>query len=243
MLGGESIADSGVRAAPPEPSRLQKGPPRMSRLSFPSDLFHLREGEKPMYGESPDCKRAVDYFKSLISEDEWVARRAAIAKQFYQGLIGEDAESMLSMMRLKPASNPHFIESLNSAVVCRWVSLSEDAVEKKARDIMKRLSDANDQLPSDVSGVVHIGFEALGADAIEQRRYEKIIDTARRFDRGASGLEVIYCNYFAPDPAPEEVWAIDETVQWIGRGRPLEDGRLLPSGSAGRSGVHWINPV
>jgi hypothetical protein len=448
----------------------------MSRLNFPSDLFHLRQGEKPMYGESPDCKRAVDYFKSLITEDEWTARRAAVAKQFYQGLIGEDAdpsgkgkyfddrdlfgwylflaeaftdhpwnyeivygcrvipifvaiginldlllkidgfsergiraigsgksqpngtlfeilvaaayaragakvvfkpemagqsksydldvslngknwaveckrleggeyhegerqrmrdlwkrpcialvrdkrdaimevnfkielkdvpenylsekvskfigrtlsahiwndrvaqgsicnlnlepiqealrhhyllhpsskfsqlltgsyqrvESMLSMMRLKPASNPHFIESLDSAVVCRWVSLSEDAVEKKARDIMKRLSDANDQLPSDVSGVVHIGFEALGADAIEQRRYEKIIETARRFDRGFSGLEVIYCNYFAPDPGPEEVWAIDETVQWIGGGHPLEDGRLLPSDSAGRAGVHWI---
>jgi hypothetical protein len=449
-----------------------------SLLNFPADMFHLRQGEKPMYGESPNCKRAVDYFKSLITPEEWSARRGAIAKQFYQGLIGEDsdpsgkgkyfddrdlfgwylflaesltdhpwnyeivygcrvipifvaigmnldlllkmdgfseratraigsarsqpngplfeilvaaayaregakvafklemagqskshdldinlngkdwaveckrmeggeyhegerqrmrdlwkqpcfalvrnkrdaimevsfkielkdvpdkyllekvgkfigrslsahiwddriaegsicnldlepiqqalkdryllhpsskftqlltgsyqrAESMLAMMSLKPASNPHFIESLGSAVVCRWVSHSEDAVEKKARDIMKRLSDANEQLPSNVAGVVHIGFEALGADLIEQRRYEKIIDTARKFDRGSSGLEVIYCNYFAPDPAPDEVWAIDETVQWIGRGRPLKDGRLLPSDSAGRSGVHWITP-
>jgi len=105
---------------------------------------------------------------------------------------------------------------------------------------MKRLSDAMISCLLIVSGAVHIGFEALGADAIEQRRYEQIIETARRFDRGVSGLEVIYCNYFAPDPAPDEVWAIDETVPWIGGGRPLEDGRLLPSNSAGRSGVHWI---
>jgi hypothetical protein len=163
------------------------------------------------------------------------------SSQFLQLLTGsyQRADSSLSMMRLKPASNPHFIESLGSAVVCRWFSLSEDAIEKKARDIMKRLADANAQLPSDISGVVHIGFEALGADSIEQRRYEKIIETARRFDRGVSGLKAIYCHYFAPDPAPDEVWAIDETVQWIGRG-PLGDGRLLPSGSAGRSGVHWI---
>ena len=64
----------------------------MSRLNFPADLFHLRPGEKPLYGESPDCKRAVNYFKSLITEAEWTTRRAAVAKQFYQGLIGEDAD-------------------------------------------------------------------------------------------------------------------------------------------------------
>jgi hypothetical protein len=447
----------------------------VSKLNFPLDLFHLRKGEKPMYGESPNLKRAVEYFKSLMSPDEWVSRRAATAKHFYQSLIGEvadpsskgkyfddhdlfgwylflaeaftdhpwnyeiiygcrvvpifvaigtdldlllkiegfsersaraigagkaqpngalfeilvaaayaragakvvfrpelpgqaksydldveldgkrwaveckrlesgeyhegerqrmrdlwkrpclalvhderdvimeisfrvelkdvpenylfekvrkflgrsltahiwhdriaegsicnlnldpiqqalqqgyllhpsskffqlltgsyqRADSMLSMMRLKPASNPHFIESLSSAVVCRWVSLSEDAVEKKARDILKRLSDANEQLPSDISGVAHIGFEALGADAIEQRRYEKIVETAQKFDRGTSGLEVIYCHYFAPDPTPDEVWAIEETVQWIGKGRPLENGQLLPAGSGGRPGVYW----
>jgi hypothetical protein len=167
------------------------------------------------------------------------------SSKFTQLLTGsyQRAESMLSMMRVKPASNPHFVESVDSAVVCRWVSHSEEAIDKKARDIMKRLSDANSQLPADIPGVVHIGFEALGADLIEQRRYEKIIDTARRFDPGNSGLEIIYCNYFAPDPAPDEVWAIDETVQWIGKGRPLIDGRLLPSESAGRMGVHWIKPT
>lgn len=163
------------------------------------------------------------------------------SSKFSQLLTGsyQRAESMLSMMMIEPASNPHFIKSIDSAVICRWKSLSEDAVEKKARDIMKRLSEANDQLPSDVAGAVHIGFEALGEDAIEQRRYEKIVETARKFDRGGSGLEVIYCHYYAPDPAPDEVWAIDETVQWIGRG-PLEDARLLPSDSAGRAGVYWI---
>lgn len=45
-----------------------------------------------MYGESPDCKRAVGYFKSLISDEEWISRRAAVAKRFYQGLIGEDVD-------------------------------------------------------------------------------------------------------------------------------------------------------
>jgi hypothetical protein len=115
-------------------------------------------------------------------------------------------------------------------------------VNKKARDILKRLSDANDQLPTDVAGVVHIGFEALGADMIERRRYEKILETARKFDRGMSKLEFVYCHYFAPDPSLEETWAIDETVQWLGVSPdgPLENGQLLPSDhDSGRAGVYW----
>ena len=110
---------------------------------------------------------------------------------------------------------------------------------------MKWLSEANAQLPTDISGVVHIGFEALGEDAIEQRRFDKIVETARKFDRGNSGLQIIYCHYFAPDPAPDEVWAIDETIQWIGISagdRPLEHGMVLPSETGGRPGVHWKLP-
>jgi hypothetical protein len=42
-----------------------------------------------MYGEFPELKRAVEYFKSLIKADEWASRRAAVAKRFYQSLIGE----------------------------------------------------------------------------------------------------------------------------------------------------------
>jgi hypothetical protein len=164
--------------------------------------------------------------------------------QFTKLLTGNYAreESMLCLQRIKYASNPHFIDELDLAVVARWSSNSEHGIDKKARDILKRLSDANDQLPYDVAGVIHIGFEALGSDEIERRRYDKILDTARGFARGKSKLEYIYCHYFAPDPSPPTVWAIDETVQWIGispKGRPLEHGKLLPSDDDGREGVHW----
>jgi hypothetical protein len=151
-------------------------------------------------------------------------------------------DSMISMFRAKLATNPHFVDELDLAVVCNWASESETAIDKKARDITKRLSEANDQLPTDVAGVVHIGFDCLGKDNVEARRYEKIIAAARKFDRGDSKLEIIYCHYFAPDPDPKEVWAIDETVQWAGvalEGRPLESGRLLPSDKPERLGVYW----
>jgi hypothetical protein len=164
--------------------------------------------------------------------------------QFTKLLTGSyhRAQSMLSACAMKYSSNPHFIEGLGLAVVARWSSLSEEAVQKKARDVLKRLAEATQQLPSDVDGVVHIGFEALGENEIERRRYEKIIRSVSGFDRGKSKLAAIYCHYFAADPNPEETWAIDETVQWFGTsrtGRPLETGKLLPSDQGGRPGVHW----
>jgi len=153
-------------------------------------------------------------------------------------------DSMLLMQRVKYTENPHFIEEVDLAIVARWNSLSEQAIDKKARDILKRLSEANGQLPDDVSGVIHIGFEALGVDLIEERRFQKILETARNFDRGKSKLEYIYCHCFAPEASPEETWAIDETVQWLGirpGGLPLKPGILLPAKNGGRAGVHWIN--
>jgi hypothetical protein len=155
------------------------------------------------------------------------------------------ADNFLSMFRLKFASNPHFVDDLDLAVVARWDSLSEAAIDKKARDITRRLSEANAQLPADTRGVVHIGFDSLSGDRLEPRRFEKIVEIARKFDRGNSNLRVVYCHYFAPDPNPEEVWAIDETIQWISVApgdRPLEAGAVLIPGQNQRIGVHWEKP-
>jgi len=143
------------------------------------------------------------------------------------------------------AHNPHFVDDLDLAVVARWDSLSDVAVDKKARDITRRLSEANAQLPADTCGAVHIGFDSLSGDRLEPRRFEKIVETARQFDRGNSNLRVVYCHYFAPDPSPEEVWAIDETIQWISVApgdRPLEAGAVLLPGQNQRIGVHWEKP-
>jgi hypothetical protein len=153
-------------------------------------------------------------------------------------------DSMIEAVRVTRATNPHFVDDLDLAIIARWLSLSETAIDKKARDIQAKLVEANKQLPTDIPGVIHIGFEALSGDAVEQRRYEKIIDRVQNFDRAGSRLEFTYCHYFAPEASPEETWAIDETVQWWGVreiDRPLPSGMLLLPEKDGprRSGVHW----
>lgn len=154
-------------------------------------------------------------------------------------------DSLIEVSRVKFAQCPHFIDELDLAVVARWSSLSEAAIDKKARDIQTRLVEANSQLPTDVPGVIHVGFEALSGDLVEQRRYDKIVSRVNAFDPAGSRLEYIYCHYFAPETTPEETWAMDETFHWISNyrrrnSRPLRDVMLiLPENESTRRGVHW----
>ncbi|HEU0148241.1 MAG TPA: hypothetical protein VFR21_15375 [Bradyrhizobium sp.] len=69
----------------------------------------------------------------------------------------------------------------------------------------------------------------------------KIVQTLKQFVRGNSNLRVVYCHYFVPDPNPEEVCAIDETVQWVSGApeeKPLKAGVVLNPGAAVCIGRH-----
>ncbi|WP_144436083.1 transposase [Roseibium album] len=152
-------------------------------------------------------------------------------------------DELNTLQKVKHAQNPHFIDKVDQAVVLRTRSLSEGAIEKKARDFKRKLFDANKQLPDDRPGIIHIGLEALGDDLIEYRRHEKIMKTINDFDPKGKPLSFIYWHYFAPEASPEETWAFDETFQWRGiRGdkRPLTlTSLILPPQAEGRDGVHW----
>ncbi|MDM0010151.1 hypothetical protein QTI51_37320 [Variovorax sp. J22G73] len=149
-----------------------------------------------------------------------------------------------TLLRTMPGENPRYVDACNLAVVLNWESLSEAALDKKARDIRKNLSNANAQLPDGRPCVVHIGFEAVEGDRVERLRYDKILATARQFDPGEKQLEYIYCHYFVPESPPDQSWAFDETTQWCAiratQKKPLERCFLvLASGVANRSGPHW----
>lgn len=149
-----------------------------------------------------------------------------------------------TMLRTTPGDNPRYVDACDLAVVLHWESLAEAAVDAKARDIRKKLSEATAQLPDGRSSIVHIGFEAVEGDRVERLRYEKIMATARQFDPAGKQLEYVYCHYFVPESPPDECWAFDETTQWCAinksRPRPLGDIFLvLPAAADNRAGPHW----
>ena len=149
-----------------------------------------------------------------------------------------------SIISMKYATNPRYIEDCDVAVLLRWETLAPASINAKARDIQRKLVEACDQLPTDRPGVVHVGFEAVEGDRVEKARYEKIIDTAQNFDPKGKPMEYVYCHYFVPESPPDGAWAFDETTQWAAiahtRPRPLEKVFLILEPKAqDREGLHW----
>ncbi len=150
----------------------------------------------------------------------------------------------MSVMRQKYADNPRFTDECDFAVLMRWASESEEALEKRARDVRKRLSDAIAQLPEDVPSIIHIGFETIEGDAVEERRYRKFQRTVRDFDYSGRNLQALYIHYFVPESPPDGGWAFDETTIWwsVQPGAvPLtqKSTLVLPPEAKHRPGVHW----
>lgn len=148
------------------------------------------------------------------------------------------------ILSMKYADNPRYAKACDGAVVLRWESASDKAIDAKARDILKRLSEATSQLSADRPGVVHIGFEAVEGDRVEKARFRKILRTTKSFDPRGKPLAYVYCHFFVPESPPDQSWAFDETTQWVAmnptKPRPLGDTFLIiDSQSETRPGPHW----
>jgi hypothetical protein len=152
--------------------------------------------------------------------------------------------SHLTALDIKPAANPRYADDCRQAVILRWEPTAAASIDGRAKDIFKKIVEATRQLPQDVPGVVHIGFEAVEGDAVERARHRKIIEAASNFDPQGKPLQYIYCHYLVPESPPDENWAFDETVQCMGLSAPnpppLAKGFLvLPPEAADRKGPHW----
>lgn len=150
----------------------------------------------------------------------------------------------IQITRHKMGMSPRFMRECDLAVLVRWKSSSDVAIAAKARDVLRKISEAADQLPPNKPSVVHIGFEAVEGDDVERARYEKILQSTAKFDAGGKPLSHVYCHYFVPESPPDQAWAFDETVQWqqiSGKDpRPLgEPFLILPKGGVTREGPHW----
>lgn len=148
------------------------------------------------------------------------------------------------IIRFQPGASPRYIGECDLAILFRWQNSSSISIGAKARDVMRKLAEAHDQLPSNTDSIVHIGFEAVEGDDVEKARYEKILASTGRFDAKGKPLRYVYCHYFVPESPPDEAWAYDETVQWRRISgdipRPLAEPFLvLPRDGGVRSGVHW----
>jgi len=177
----------------------------------------------------------------LVTDD--VAMNSSRLHELLTGRHKRNAH-IISSLRVKFADNPIYIQECDAGCVFDWDSRSIDAIDGKARDVLKRLADACSQLPDGRPSIVHIGFEAVDGSEVEAARYEKVIRSIARFDPLGKALEYVYVSWFAPESPPDTSMAFDETCHWQAvrpkNVRPLEDGLMvLPPEGVTRSGAHW----
>jgi hypothetical protein len=176
-------------------------------------------------------------------ENSWILQGSSRLMEVITGEYIRN-RSFLQSLRIQHGDNPRYIDECDLAIVLRWQSISDQAISGKARDVLRKLAEANRQLPEGRRGIVHIGFEAVEGDAVERARYDKIIASTAAFDPESKRLEYVYCHYFVPESPPDQSWAFDETTQRRGirpEGPPPlpEQFLIMPDNAEERQGPHW----
>lgn len=140
---------------------------------------------------------------------------------------------------------PLHATSIRQASVVSWACNSIEAVERKASHFKSVVGKASKQLPGDVPGVVHVGYEARGANSVDNFRHIRNSMAIQDFEPEKSRLRWVYGNYLSPEHTNNrnEAWAISETTAPYKIGRhgtrqPLPD-HLLFNDGFGQSGHHW----
>jgi len=95
--------------------------------------------------------------------------------------------------------NPRYISECDFAVILRWKCISEQSISAKAREVLRKLADANDQLPDDRPGIIHIGLEAIDEIDVETLRAVRIERTVREFDPQGKPLRWVCVFKRAPE--------------------------------------------
>lgn len=141
--------------------------------------------------------------------------------------------------------NNKYLTSMDFAAGAFWHCDAERSIDKKARDIKKRLVEAIDQLPENKNSVVHVGLETLDGVIVESERYRRIFNTAQNFDNSGKDLHWIYCHLFQSYAPSYQDWVFDETVHYFSHKdcrheQPLTHHLVTTDVGNSNDGVHWL---
>jgi hypothetical protein len=139
----------------------------------------------------------LEPLQKVLETDEVVAASTRL-QELLTGQYVRHAR-ILQVLRARHGMSPRYIAACDLAILLQWQSLALSSIDAKARDVLKRLAEANRQLPEDKPGIVHIGFEAVEGDDVERARYDKVMASTAAFDPQGKPLRYVYVHYFVPE--------------------------------------------
>lgn len=143
------------------------------------------------------------------------------------------------------AQRPFHATAMSRASVVSWRSDSTDAAKRKARHFRALVAKAEEQLPDEYPGIVHVGYEARDGNSVDNLRHKLNSMEMKTFVPSDSQLRWVYGNYLSPEHtnARNESCAISETTATYKIGKhftrsPLPN-HLLFDSRRGNPGTHW----
>jgi hypothetical protein len=104
-----------------------------------------------------------------------------------------------------------YLDRVHYCSVVTWVCAAEESINARARYILSKLSEANQQLISSSRGIVHVGMDAERDGLTADLRRPRNIDVVKGF-QAESNLRDIYLHYFLPRITETSAWTIYETT-------------------------------
>jgi len=186
----------------------------------------------------------LDLLQAVLVHDD-VFFGSSRMVELLAGAYRQDFDHSVQALWEPSAQRPLHADWVNQASVVSWRSVSRDAVKAKARHFRALVAKAARQLPDDCPGVIHVGYEAIGNNAVDEQRHILNRMEMWRFRPEGSRLRWVYANYLMPEhtTARNENWAASETTAYYRIGRhntsePLPDHMVLSDGD-GTPGDHW----
>lgn len=214
----------------------------------PNERHHFVETKQfAMQIQSMDLQKINAHFKDNLVRNPSPQFIALLADGYESSGSYTTAFVPTEVKAFGPEDGEHtlniFIGGLKTAYCGKWECIADDSIEKKAKDVKTHLSRAISQIPDDVPGIVHIGFETLHGPAVEFRRQAKIIETIGQFDYGAKLIKVVFCNALQPESGIE-TFDFAETTSYFSNGPdPMQ---ILPAsllmdapGTPVSDSTHW----
>ena len=191
----------------------------------------------------------------IVAEVPWEPLRSVMlhddiyfgSSRMFELIVGEHDPAIDFTMAgdWQPAEErPFHATWVDRVSLVAWRSTSDEAARRKAMHFRGLVSRAAAQLPGDLPGAVHVGYEAVGGNSADGRRHHLNRQEIGTFDPEGTGLRMVYGNYFMCElvTARNESAAVTETLAWYppsgARGKGPLPGHMLFGDGGGKPGSH-----
>ena len=149
------------------------------------------------------------------TRDSYLYFGTKMARLLSGRVVSENNYHLAAQASANP-EDPRYIDRIKFGSVVTWQCVAPKAIERKAKYVRSKLSEADKQIASRGRGIIHIAMDAeLHSEASDLRR-KRNQDTLGTFQMNSQAA-IVYLHYLVPRVSEDHSWLTDETVDIFSR--------------------------